>query len=63
VELEDGTEGRVPCERTDVDEVERPVAIDLAAERVKLDGLLESRGRLLGRAEATQQACLAAYPE
>ncbi len=63
VELEDGTEGRVPCDRTDVDEVQRPVAIDLVAERAQLDGLLEQRGRLLGQAQARQQACVATYPE
>ena len=63
VELEDGTEGRVPCDRTDVDEVERPVAIDLVAERAQLDSLLEQRGRLLGQAQARQQACVATYPE
>lgn len=63
VELEDGTEGRVPCDRTDVEEVERPVAIDLGAERVQLDGLLEQRGRLLAQAAARRQACLAAHPE
>lgn len=63
VELDDGSSGRVPCDRTDVDEVERPVAIDLNAERAKLDSLLESRGRLLAQQEARLQACVAAYPE
>ena len=63
VELEDGTEGRVPCDRTDVDEVERPVAIDIEEERAQLASLLEQRGRLLGQAQAQQQACLATYPE
>ena len=63
VELEDGTEGRVPCDRTDVDEVERPVAIDFEEERAQLASLLEQRGRLLGQQQARQQACIAAYPE
>ena len=63
VKLDDGTTGRVPCDRTDVDEVERPVAIDLVAERAQLDSLLEQRGRLLGQAQARQQACVATYPE
>ena len=63
VELEDGTEGRVPCDRTDVDEVERPVAIDFEEERAKLASLLEQRGRLLARQQARQQACIATYPE
>ena len=63
VELDDGTEGTVPCDRTDVDEVERPVAIDLVAERAQLDSLLEQRGRLLSQAQARQQTCVATYPE
>ena len=63
VELEDGTEGRVPCDRTDVDEVERPVAIDFEEERAQLASLFEQRGRLLGQAQARQQACVATYPE
>ena len=44
-------------------EVERPVAIDLVAERAQLDSLLEQRGRLLGQAQARQQACVVTYPE
>ena len=63
VTLEDGTEGRVRCDRTDVDEVERPVAIDLRAEQAKLEGLLERRGALVARQEAQAAACVAAYPE
>ncbi len=63
VELPDGTERRFFCDDTDVVEVERPVAIDLNAERAKLDSLLEQRGRLLGQQEARLAACRAAYPE
>ncbi len=63
VELEDGTEGTVPCDRTDVDEVERPVAIDFEQERAQLASLFEQRGRLLAQQEARQQACVATYPE
>jgi hypothetical protein len=63
VKLDDGTTGRVPCDRTDVDEVQRPVAIDLRAERAKLDSLVEQRSRLLARREAQVAACVAAHPE
>lgn len=59
----DGTEGRVRCDRTEVRDIERPVALDLEAERAKLDSLLEQRGRLLGQQEARLAACRAAYPE
>jgi hypothetical protein len=63
VELDDGTEGQVRCDRTVVDEVERPVAIDLRAEQAELDGLLERRQILLGQQNARLRACVAAYPE
>lgn len=59
----DGSESRVRCDRTEVNEVERPVALDLNAERAKLDSLLEQRGRLLAQQEARLSACRAAYPE
>ncbi len=41
----------------------RPVAIDLAAEQRKLDGLLARRRDLEARAEQVVAACRAAYPE
>lgn len=63
VELSDGTTGRVPCDRTDVDEVQRPVAIDLNAERAKLDSLLERRGALVAQRDEQLRYCVAAYPE
>ena len=63
VELDDGTEARVPCDRTDVDDVERPVAIDLNAERLKLESLLEQRGRLRAQQEVAVRNCVAIYPE
>ena len=43
--------------------VQRPVAIDLAAEQRKLDSLLIKRRDLLARAEGVIAACKAAYPE
>jgi hypothetical protein len=63
VRLEDGTTGTVRCDRTDVDEVQRPVAIDLRAEQAKLDSLLEQRARLVAERDTRAQACIATYPE
>jgi hypothetical protein len=63
VELEDGTDRLVRCDRTVVDEVERPVAIDLRDEQAQLDGLVERRQILLGQQNARIRACVAAYPE
>lgn len=63
VEMSDGTEARIPCDRTDVDDVSRPVAIDLSAERAKLESLLEQRGRLLAQRDAQLQYCVQAFPE
>jgi hypothetical protein len=63
VQNEDGTEGRVRCEDTDVVDVQRPVAIDLNAERAKLESLLEQRGRFQSQQDARLRACVAAYPE
>jgi hypothetical protein len=43
--------------------VRRPVAIDLADEQRKLDGLVVKRRELTARAEGAIAACQAAYPE
>ncbi len=43
--------------------VRRPVAIDLAAEQRKLDGLAQKRRELLARADRAIAACKVAYPE
>jgi hypothetical protein len=43
--------------------VRRPVALDLAAEQRKLDGLLQKRRDLTARAQDAIAACQAAYPE
>ena len=63
VRLADGTEGRVRCDRTEVEDVQRPVAIDLRAEQAKLDSLLGQRGQVLAQRDARAQACIATYPE
>jgi hypothetical protein len=43
--------------------IRRPVALDLAAEQRKLDGLLVKRRDLTARAQGAIAACQAAYPE
>ncbi|HVG48139.1 MAG TPA: hypothetical protein VM899_08405 [Rubellimicrobium sp.] len=63
VERDDGDIDLVPCDRTEVENVSRPVAIDLRAEQAKLDGLLERRATLSADTAARQQACFATYPE
>ena len=63
VEREDGDIDLVPCDRTEVENVSRPVAIDLRAEQAKLDGLLERRAALTAQTAARQQACIATFPE
>jgi hypothetical protein len=59
VDLPDGTEGRVDCEDTDVVDVRRPVAIDLAAEGRELDGLLARRAEESVGLAARLSACQA----
>ncbi|WP_210529354.1 hypothetical protein [Rubellimicrobium arenae] len=63
VEFENGEDALVPCQDTDVVNVERPVAIDLGAEQTKLEGLLDRRSRLGREQQAQVRACIAAYPE
>jgi hypothetical protein len=63
VEDRDGDVRAVRCNRTIVQEVERPVAIDRRAERRKLDDLLDRRQELLAERDARAQACIARYPE
>ena len=63
VEREDGSTGLARCERTVVDDIERPVALDLREEQAKLDSLLERRQTLLSQTAAAQQSCVATYPE
>ena len=62
-ERDDGTTFRQFCDRTEVRDVERPVAIDLAQERRELAGLIERRDALAAQQSARTEACTAAYPE
>ena len=63
VEREDGSTGLARCERTVVDDIERPVALDLREEQAKLDSLLEQRARLSADRDARIRGCVATYPE
>ncbi len=51
------------CERTEVTDIQVPVTIDIAAERRKLDQLLEQQRRLERQSQAQVQACIATHPE
>ncbi len=59
VEDNEGRERTVLCDRTEVRDVERPVAIDPEAERAKLEGLLERRARLAAERTDRLLACQA----
>jgi hypothetical protein len=63
IENEDGSESRFICDKQEIVTVEEPVALDLNAERAKLASLLEQRATQESRAQATIQACIAAYPD
>lgn len=60
---EDGVTFTYECERTAVVDVPFAVPIDIAAERAKLESLLEQQALLERQAEARIEACIAAYPE
>ena len=60
---EDGSSFTFPCEETQTFERDVPVAIDLNAERAKLDSLLERQAQLQRSTDAAIQQCIAAYPE
>ncbi len=59
----DGSTFTFPCEETTTVTRQQPVAIDLRAERAKLDSLLERQALLRRQSDAQVQACIAAYPE
>lgn len=62
-ELPDGTEIRTRCKETEVRDVRVPVAIDLNAERAKLQSLEERQRQMQINSETARQQCLAANPE
>lgn len=60
--LPDGTEIRTACKRTEVRDIDVPVAIDLNAERAKLESLEERQLQMQVNAEAARRQCIAANP-
>ena len=52
-----------PCEKTDREWVETPVAIDVREERRKVAGLKQRIGAVRAQAEAAVAQCQAVYPE
>jgi hypothetical protein len=51
------------CSRVDVNDIQRPVAINLDAERAELESLLKQRERLVPLREAEISACITTFPE
>lgn len=60
--LPDGTEIRTACKRTEVKNIDVPVAIDLNAERAKLQSLEERQQQMRANSEAARRQCIAANP-
>lgn len=63
VRRDDGTIGRVGCDRTQVVTRDVPVAIDLNAEQAKLNSLLQRRALVEQQSQVALQQCVAAYPQ
>lgn len=61
-ELPDGSFVKTRCDEVDVKEVKVPVAIDLNAERAKLESLEQRQAQMQSNAEVARQQCLAANP-
>lgn len=60
---DDGSTFTFPCEETQTFNRDVPVAIDLNAERAKLNSLLERQAQLERATDAAIQQCVATYPE
>jgi len=60
---ESGEITRFPCDRTETRTREFPVAIDLNAERAKLDSLLERQAGMNRQSQSIIQQCIAIHPE
>ncbi len=63
VDNADGTTGTYACPRTVVVTNEVPVAIDLNAERAKLESLLERKNQLESAVQPAIRQCMARHPE
>jgi len=62
-EAEDGITFEVACEKTDTVTVRDAVAIDLVAERAKLESLLERQRQNRINAQSAVEQCIAVHPE
>lgn len=62
-ENEDGSEFTFECEETRTIDRQRQVAIDLNAERAKLNSLRERQAQMQRQAESGVSQCRALYPE
>jgi len=60
---EDGSTFRFPCNETDTITTSRPVAIDLAAEQSKLEGLLQRQAQAKTQSDQRIAQCIAIHPE
>lgn len=63
VENADGTTGVYTCPTTQVVTREVPVAIDLNAERAKLESLVERQAQLESAVQPALRQCMALYPQ
>jgi len=62
-ENSDGSTFRYPCDETQTVTSNRPVAIDLNAERAKLNSLVERRAQQQAMSDQVVLQCIATYPE
>lgn len=60
---EDGTTFSFPCEETETFTRTRPVSINIAEERVKLEQLEQRRSEAARTAQTQVQQCIAIHPE
>ena len=54
---EEGLITTFPCDRTEIVDIEEPVAVDLNAERAKLDSLLERQAQMQRQSDAVIAQC------
>lgn len=54
---EEGLITTFPCDRTEIVDIEEPVALDLNAERAKLDSLLERQAQMQRQSDAVIAQC------
>jgi hypothetical protein len=62
-ENRDGSTFRYPCDETQTFTTNRPVAIDLNAERAKLNSLVERRAQEQARSDQIVLQCISIHPE